>query len=69
MKHTLITSALFLLGAIGVDAAPVLPNLYDGREEAAKRYADSVYNTLCLLYTSDAADDRISVDLGGGGVI
>ncbi len=46
MKHTLITSALFLLGAIGVDAAPVHPNLYDGREEAAKRYADSVYNTL-----------------------
>ncbi|MCZ4175328.1 hypothetical protein, partial [Escherichia coli] len=23
----------------------------------------------CLLYTSDAADDRISVDLGGRGII
>ena len=27
-----------------------------------------MYNT-CLLYTSDAADDRISVDLGGRRII
>ena len=25
--------------------------------------------TGCLLYTSDAADDRIRVDLGGGGCV
>ena len=27
------------------------------------------YFRSCLLYTSDAADDRISVDLGGRGII
>ena len=27
-----------------------------------------VYFEICLLYTSDAADERRGVDLGGGGV-
>ena len=27
------------------------------------------YKDICLLYTSDAADDRISVDLGGRRII
>ena len=30
---------------------------------------DTVLNTCCLLYTSDAADERSSVDLGGRRII
>ena len=29
-------------------------------------FRKEIQSYVCLLYTSDAADDRISVDLGGG---
>ena len=38
-----------VLGEIGID-----PRLFDDPD-----------NLVCLLYTSDAADERTSVDLGG----
>ena len=34
----------------------------------ARKYAHNSYST-CLLYTSDAADERSSVDLGGRRII
>ena len=37
------------------------------RAELSKRYG--VYHYFCLLYTSDAADERSSVDLGGRRII
>ena len=33
------------------------------------KYADNDYNDVCLLYTSDAADERSSVELGGRRII
>ena len=36
---------------------------------AAVREVDPSPHTLCLLYTSDAADERSSVDLGGRRII
>ena len=41
-------------------------------EKAANHYVEEqLYHipTTCLLYTSDAADERSSVDLGGRGII
>ena len=40
----------------------LLPNLVRRAEEIV---ADARPNHTCLLYTSDAADERSSVDLGG----
>ena len=46
-----------------------------GRPHSAPRYTyadDAIYSHLvysCLLYTSDAADERSSVDLGGRRII
>ena len=34
-----------------------------------ERFAPDVADYCCLLYTSDAADERSSVDLGGSGII
>ena len=42
---------------LAVDARVALPAMADGRA------------TFCLLYTSDAADERSSVDLGGRRII
>ena len=33
------------------------------------RYMERAENMACLLYTSDAADDLLCVDLGGGRII
>ena len=41
---------------------PDLLSLVKGGPEGRRRFLDSA----CLLYTSDAADDEESVDLGGG---
>ena len=35
------------------------------RHAARTRFERRQWNTFCLLYTSDAADERSSVDLGG----
>ena len=37
-------------------------------QRSARPYLDSLM-TICLLYTSDAADERSSVDLGGRRII
>ena len=49
-------------GAVGVDDDRALERI-DGRAGDAERVAVRV--GVCLLYTSDAADERSSVDLGG----
>lgn len=47
MKRTTLLLSVLAAASIAAGAsAAVLPNLYDGREKAAARYADSVYNTL-----------------------
>ena len=33
------------------------------------KIANAIQFLICLLYTSDAADERSSVDLGGGRII
>ena len=53
---------LFPLHAVGRRAL-----LADGGREAGK--AAAVVVGVCLLYTSDAADERSSVDLGGRRII
>mgnify|MGYP003380302165 CR=1 FL=1 len=47
---------------------PVLSNASARSEPAASRWAPPLIRT-CLLYTSDAADERSSVDLGGRRII
>ena len=49
-------------------------NKHDGHAPAGKvvindRIADNMLQQICLLYTSDAADERSSVDLGGRRII
>ena len=51
-----------MLGGRGVDAVRLLAQ---GGEDAPACLAV----TACLLYTSDAADERSSVDLGGRRII
>src|SRR5678816_976824 len=41
----------------------------DGHSLQATVLVNEVYLRLCLLYTSDAADERSSVDLGGRRII
>ena len=43
------------------------PRLVKIRQEAGVKAPEFIY--LCLLYTSDAADERSSVDLGGRRII
>ena len=38
-------------------------------EEFGKQQTESIRDIYCLLYTSDAADERSSVDLGGRRII
>ena len=46
----------------------VLQNLF--ADNVQRTYiADGHHRTTCLLYTSDAADERSSVDLGGRRII
>src|SRR5665811_1869898 len=42
---------------------PLDPTVY--RRRASKKRASSEMTRICLLYTSDAADDLTRVDLGG----
>src|SRR5678816_2170227 len=45
---------------------------HDGRagvDRARERRVDVAHVEICLLYTSDAADERSSVDLGGRRII
>ena len=49
------------------------PDVFTFWDEAALQWAKQTYGSLrfrdCLLYTSDAADERSSVDLGGRRII
>src|SRR5450756_160454 len=61
-----VAAAGALLTADQEGGFPVFPALEDVR--ARSLLTDRVY-TLCLLYTSDAADDLLCVDLGGRRII
>ena len=41
----------------------------NGEQPSGAVVAEHVFRLLCLLYTSDAADERSSVDLGGRRII
>ena len=41
----------------------------EGRPPVEPRHVGRGHHRLCLLYTSDAADERSSVDLGGRRII
>ena len=42
---------------------------YERVEKSRSYYTETVWYDTCLLYTSDAADERSSVDLGGRRII
>ena len=46
------------------ESAPLAPDAPDGVDEREGALEDGPL-VVCLLYTSDAADERSSVDLGG----
>ena len=52
---------------IGVDELLVDPPVGSARVTAAAHHVGE--RSVCLLYTSDAADERSSVDLGGRRII
>ena len=45
------------------------PEFYAARSNPAEARAFEAVRRTCLLYTSDAADERSSVDLGGRRII
>src|SRR5680860_509572 len=64
-KHVLITAAVVLIAGLNLLSAQVI-----GRAEnwiVALKIA--ILAVFCLLYTSDAADDLLCVDLGGRRII
>ena len=46
-----------------------IPIFYTSTNRGCKIYSHCSKNYACLLYTSDAADERSSVDLGGRRII
>src|SRR5678816_2088895 len=70
--HTLVIDALSMLNAVNLSYLIVMDdNQYRGIF-SERDYSRNVIlkgrtsrSTTCLLYTSDAADERSSVDLGG----
>ena len=53
-----------------VDLAVLLDSIGDdGLDLVVVAVAESDFYNVCLLYTSDAADERSSVDLGGRRII
>src|SRR5450756_3201731 len=46
-----------------------VPHLHPSAEEIFKVVSGRALFTICLLYTSDAADDLLCVDLGGRRII
>ena len=47
----------------------LLQKVAQGERQARQDVASYLFNKGCLLYTSDAADERSSVDLGGRRII
>ena len=52
---------------LGTDGYTLL--IDDEVENTPNKIEDAVDDIICLLYTSDAADERSSVDLGGRRII
>ena len=46
-----------------------LANFFDGNDDYFGNANKGLKDNVCLLYTSDAADERSSVDLGGRRII
>ena len=60
-----IRDSLHISGQIQNDSAKTMENKYQEQREALVKAGLK----FCLLYTSDAADERSSVDLGGRRII
>ena len=61
-------SSDFYLNSIGEDALPGKKKIFRIRGFDFDEFLKAK-NRICLLYTSDAADERSSVDLGGRRII
>ena len=57
-----------ILGALGIDGGDYLARVQAWGADVSLIHRDAHLHT-CLLYTSDAADERSSVDLGGRRII
>ena len=51
------------------DSTDTLSARIAGAAERSPLYPGQLYDLACLLYTSDAADDLLCVDLGGRRII
>src|SRR5678815_5891729 len=67
-RHALAGAVYRCTGANGQTAFTNKPGSYNGCKKMTD-YADPPAPKACLLYTSDAADERSSVDLGGRRII
>src|SRR5678815_2857298 len=61
-------------GPFNVKIKTAFPNEIEGKFDIGciavrSNYTPEALNTVCLLYTSDAADERSSVDLGGRRIV
>src|SRR5664279_5601396 len=55
--------------AIGQEIAMVYPEMRELAHRRLRKYSPNTLPNTCLLYTSDAADEEDSVDLGGRRII
>src|SRR5678815_6201969 len=70
--HTLLALVVFgrWLGLLDHDPVARVLALFDAQVAVGQRsHAPHCRRSICLLYTSDAADERSSVDLGGRRII
>src|SRR5450756_1344467 len=52
-----------------IEVVPFQPELIDSAVQLYRARPDKGWSLTCLLYTSDAADDLLCVDLGGRRII
>ena len=64
-----VESSFFNADGQPITVQEFLENLYGSIPEFFKSEAELIRIWSCLLYTSDAADERSSVDLGGRRII
>ena len=78
--HVAIVLLLLVVGVVGFAGYTVMNSQKDNDKTASSvqakvdsvpelKEADTTLTQACLLYTSDAADERSSVDLGGRRII
>ena len=65
-KFSLIWIALLFIGLL---SSNIVSRISEIKKERLSVYLFLLFLTICLLYTSDAADDSLRVDLGGRRII